>query len=109
MSSDRRYFPKGTLLATIIGIAHDLSKPQGLGILHFKEGPIPDDVLDAIVEYGNDAIPASMDYVLGRAVKLNVFHDADNGQYFIHPPWFDHSDKQLEELFRLCDEAREAA
>ena len=74
---------------------YDLSRPQGLGMLHFVPGPLSDDEAKAFIE---DDGTVSMDYVSGRACKFNVFEE--NGKLFISDSWYDHTDGQLAELLR---------
>lgn len=86
---------------------YDLSRPQGMGHIHYKPGPIPDEVLDGIMSTyspeaghgGNPGVALNMDYVLGRAVKMTV--TAVRERWFIRPYWYDHTDGQLKELLTL--------
>lgn len=77
---------------------YNLSVPQGLGFLHFEEGGLTDKEVEAILERGekDKRIRLSMDYVKGRACKMTVFKDGD--RLFFRAPWYDHTDRQLEEL-----------
>lgn len=90
----------GADLATVIREAYALSKPQGLGYLHYKDGPLPQPELEAIVARHAESrdLAASMDYVMGRAVKLVVFRKGDKLE--IRDEWFDHSPDQLAELLK---------
>jgi len=82
---------------------YDLSQPQGLGHLHFEEGKLSDEeakeILDEFKKPGH--IPSDvilhMDYVKGRACKMVVWTRA-NGTIYMRDSWFDHTDKQLDEL-----------
>lgn len=85
----------GVDLVTLIKKAYDLSSPQGMGFLHFKDEPMSDEEAKSqIREQGRYAV--SMDYVAGRAVKFAVFREGD--KLFIYNAWFDHRLHQLEKL-----------
>lgn len=75
-----------------------LSRPQGMGFIHFEEGPLPDDLADAIVAHRKDDsyIALSMDYVKGRACKMVMWRDGD--KLVIRNTWFDHHPDDLREL-----------
>lgn len=87
-------------LAALIKNAYTLSVPMGLGMLHFKAGPLSDEQVCAIIEAGayhsRSEIAVNMDYVNGRAVKLTVFRKED--RLYIRKEWYDHSDADLKEL-----------
>lgn len=93
-------------LPGVIAAAYALSKPQGMGFIHAIEGPIPKDVLDAIIHAplercGLNRIGIALDYVLGRALKLTILYDGANDRFFlsgIDRGWFDHSLEQWEDL-----------
>lgn len=87
-------------LVAIVQHAYDLSKPQGMGYMHFVEGPLP---LEEAKEYVrmNGEIAISLDYIRGRACKLVVFRDEDG--LWMRGDWFDHSDEALQELVRRID------
>lgn len=79
---------------------YELSVPQGLGILHFKEGGLTDEEAKKIlVNYRNDKmIYLDMDYVEGRACKMTVFRKGK--KLFFRLPWYDHTDIQSEKLLK---------
>lgn len=85
----------------IVKAAYALSRPQGFGFLHAKEGPLSDEEAQAILDRqrpgGN--IVASMDYVKGRACKMTIFRK--NDRHLIRKNWFDHSDRDLEQLLEM--------
>lgn len=89
----------GVDLRALVRAAYDLSQPQGMGFLHAKDGPIPEEQVEKVIAKGEDypRRPVSMDYVLGRAVKLTVFRD-DDDRLWIYNRWYDHGDWQLTEL-----------
>ena len=89
-----------------------MSVPVGLGHLHHKPGPLDDATLSDIVRYGtphgqhtgSNHMAMRMDYVQGRAVKMNVYmhddeplpgEDTTHTGYYIDNSWHDHSDEQL--------------
>lgn len=90
-------------LPHVISKAFDLSQPQGMGYLHYKPGPIPEDTLDRILERtdNNEGYRkgVSLDYVEGRAVKLYIPYEPEYGYYMEDDGrWFDHSNEAWEEL-----------
>lgn len=87
----------GCDLRLLVQKAYELSRPQGLGFMHAKPGPLSDQEVDSILSRSHVGRPVSMDYVNGRAVKLNVRRDAD-GRLWIRPNWYDHTRMQLSEL-----------
>jgi hypothetical protein len=85
-------------LAKLIQEVYALSEAQGLGVLHYISGPIPEEEVDRIIKRHekDERIAASMDYVLGRACKMTVFRK--DGKTFINKRWFDHSEASMKEL-----------
>lgn len=90
----------GVNLVKLCQEAYALSRPQGLGYMHFQEGALPEDEARLIVgQFASDRhIALSLDYVKGRACKLTVRRDADSDKLYIGGQWFDHSDGALREL-----------
>lgn len=77
---------------------YDLSKPQGMGFLHFQAGGLTDEEAGEIIQAtARGRIAVSMDYVRGRACKMHVIID-ETGALFIDDDWYDHSDRQFDEL-----------
>lgn len=79
--------------------AYVLSMPQGLGFLHYTPAPLSDEEAKKIVECSKGfvgGIVLSMDYVNGRACKMNVWEK--NGKLHITDSWYDHTDDQLRRL-----------
>lgn len=91
-------------LPKVIAKAFDLSVPQGMGFLHFKEGGIPEGVLIAILSQVDEAETpyfkrVSMDYVQGRAVKLHIQYDENEQKWRLDGDrWYDHSGAAWQEL-----------
>lgn len=87
-------------IADIVGAAYNLSRPQGMGQLHYRPGPLSAEEIEHIIgtqlRQGNPISRLSMDYIKGRAVKMTVF--ITGGKKYIRFPWYDHSKGQLEEL-----------
>ncbi len=75
---------------------YELSVPQGLGWLHATSKPLSDEDVEEILGRGDDQIALRMDYVQGRSCKMTLFKE--NGTYQMNTPWYDHTDKQLQEL-----------
>jgi hypothetical protein len=76
--------------------AYELSKPQGLGFLHFEPGGLSDSEAQKFVKMCSDARGVNYDYVNGRSMKLHI--DIENGESFIQDSWYDHTGSQLREL-----------
>jgi hypothetical protein len=85
-------------LDKLVRTAYALSRPQGLGFIHAKDGGLDDETLQAILKRGegDQWCAVSMDYVHGRAVKFNVRRIDD--RLYIDNQWFDHSTGQLKQL-----------
>lgn len=80
--------------------AYALSRPQGLGFLHYEKGGLSEEEAQELVDYQalSTHTALSLDYVKGRAVKLHVFKR--NGKLSIRDDWYDHSPAQDAELWR---------
>lgn len=86
----------GVDLVALAKAAYDLSKPQGMGFLHYEPGGLTDEQAQSLVNDEGNRCALSLDYVAGRAVKLTVFRDGD--KLAMRDSWYDHSDSQLREL-----------
>lgn len=86
----------GVDLTKLVQEAYALSRPQGLGTMHFQPGGLSEADAKAITDRERGNIAASMDYVKGRACKMTVFRQ--DGKLFIRDAWFDHSAAQLKTL-----------
>jgi hypothetical protein len=94
--------------------AFELSRPQGLGFIHHREGPLEEEAVQEIMSRGYNRLLADMDYVHGRSCKFHVRQSEDDGFMLLDPSWYDHSDYQLDELLTSLGvenpaEARESA
>jgi len=87
----------GVDLRKFVRDVYDLSRPQGLGAMHYAPGPLPEHMIDAILAKRYASVIISMDYVVGRACKMAVIQTED-GKLQIHTPWYDHTDDHLREL-----------
>lgn len=85
----------GVNLADFAKKVYELSRPQGMGFLHYQPKPLTDDEANNLVKE-DGRWPLDMDYVNGRACKMTVFRDGD--KLHIHDNWYDHSSEQLNEL-----------
>lgn len=93
----------GTDLKVFVKKVYELSKPQGMGMLHYEPGDLDDATADEIVRsaaYHNPRFPIQLDYLKGRACKMTVTADGD--RLYIQKSWYDHSPEQLEELLKVC-------
>lgn len=98
----------GVDLSKFVREAYNLSRPQGLGYLHHREGGLPEDELQAILKRDENSkyYAVSMDYVMGRAVKMTVHKSGD--RLVINDRWFDHSDEALKTLLDRCGVTQDA-
>lgn len=74
---------------------YDLSRPQGMGVMHFQPGGLSDADATALIQ---DDGTVSMDYIQGRACKMHV--RSEDGKLTISDSWYDHTDDQLLSLLR---------
>ena len=100
----------GVDLKTFVKKVYELSSPQGMGMMHFTPEPMTDEMADKIISRGHDDCgfptrqsddrPVNMDYVGGRACKMNVMKKED--KLWISNSWYDHTDAQLKQLLAAC-------
>ena len=95
--SNRIYIPKEKL-PLLVREVYERSEPAGMGFLHYKPGPLPQELLEAILS-NPDRI--HMDYVLGRACKMTVRRDGD--RYYIANYWPDHSPSEFAQLLGVLN------
>ncbi len=77
----------------IIKAVYDLSRPQGLGFLHYSPEPLTDE--QALACIPKPEMPQlHLDYIRGRACKFVLLTDPD-GRYFDATYWLDHTDEDL--------------
>jgi hypothetical protein len=72
---------------------YEMSQPQGMGMLHFTPGPLPEEEAKRYIRADGHV---SMDYVNGRACKMHT--RIEDGRMVMSDRWYDHSDEQLAEL-----------
>ena len=106
----------GVDLRKFVAKAYELSKPQGLGFLHYEEGGLSESEIDEIIEAGgtgwnNRLTDMNLDYVKGRSVKMNVFNREGSAYaiqegieryIFLTHGWYDHTDEQFVDLLEAC-------
>ena len=85
-------------LPLLIQTAYALSSPQGLGMLAYEGGPMPERDVQDILSRPDARVRLSMDYALGRSVKLAVVKDREEHSYLKNEPWYDHSEKDRSQL-----------
>lgn len=85
----------GVDLPALVKAAYSLSQPQGMGVMHFVEGDLPDQEAIQIAARADERY-LNVDYLHGRAVKLSVFRE--DGRLFIQKRWYDHTVAQLAQL-----------
>jgi len=83
-------------LREAIAEAYNLSSPQGLGLLHYREEPLDEQTIDEIMPKSGSDGNIRMDYVHGRSCKFHIFHQ--EGKHYVRPHWYDHNFSQLERL-----------
>lgn len=94
----RMYFTEQELPA-FVAAAYELSRPQGLGFLHFEAGPLPPNaVAEIVAQPAHRRFRLSMDYIGGRAVKMTVHVDPDGRLWIEADHWHDHSPNDLAAL-----------
>lgn len=81
-----------SMLVDLVKAAYDLSKPVGMGFLHFRPEPLTDEQASSYIE---DNGTVRLDYVNGRSVKMTVFIDKNTKTLYISDSWYDHSDDDL--------------
>jgi hypothetical protein len=89
----------GVMLPELVKEVYNLSSPQGLGALHFKEGGLTNEEVNEVLDtpkYSN--IVVSMDYIKGRACKMAVYKKDDS--VYIRYPWFDHTHEDFVALLK---------
>jgi len=86
----------GANLIDVVKAAYDLSKPVGMGFMHYTPEPLTDDEARELINGDRSGVALSLDYVKGRACKLVVFKDEE--RLFVRKDWYDHSDSDLDKL-----------
>jgi hypothetical protein len=94
---NRIYIPQEKL-ATLVREVYNLSAPAGMGMLHYQPGPLPENIVQEIVENPRGI---HMDYVFGRQCKMSVYKEGD--QHYIFKRWHDHSESQPTQLLTALD------
>jgi len=97
----------GVDITKLVCAVYDLSQPQGMGMLHFKPGPLPIEDAEDIIKRGEKSNYSDgsltpiiyMDYVMGRSCKFTLYRDKDGG-LFIKKYWYDHTEEQLHTLLQ---------
>lgn len=85
----------GANMVNLVKQAYAVSRPQGMGLMHYQPGGLTNDEARAIADAKGGI---HMDYVKGRAVKLSVV--TFEGRQYIPNWWFDHTAEELIELLR---------
>lgn len=99
MSTYKQIDITGVDLAKFVKDVYDLSRPQGMGFLHARDGALDDaTVAQIIAQTERKPLRLYMDYVHGRACKMGV--SEKDGKLLINDRWFDHSEHALNELLR---------
>ena len=94
----------GCDLVALVKKAYELSKPQGMGHLQFREGPLTDEQAKFLIRE-TTRYPIDLDYVAGRAVKLTARYN-DEGKLMIPASWYDHTDDELSQLLQAVGVTR---
>ena len=93
----------GIDLVKFVKKVYELSKPLGLGHLHFTPEPLTDEEAKKIIRTKKDLYDCIiyMDYVKGRACKMTVWER--DGRLQIINNWYDHTCNQFKELLEHCE------
>lgn len=92
----------GVDLRKLVQAVYRNSRPQGLGMLHFKEGDLSSEEVEEIVgdvRVSGVGSVLRLDYVNGRACKFGLFRD-ENGGLWIQKAWYDHSELDLRRMLK---------
>jgi len=95
--------PKNVDMRLLIKTVYDLSKPQGLGFMHYNENDaLTDEECDKIIDTFKDdkRLALSLDYLKGRSCKFHVNRIKDSDELEIYDKWYDHNDEQLATLLQ---------
>lgn len=84
-------------LIEIVKAAYDLSRPVGMGYLHYDPEPLTNEKATDLIDLKSENV-VSLDYVKGRAVKFRVFKE--NNKLYIRDSWYDHTESDLQELLK---------
>lgn len=91
----------GVHLAKVAQVAYNLSRPQGLGFLHYQPGEISLDQAKTLVKPSPfDGLVLYLDYVAGRAVKMAIYEEG--GKLYMERRWFDHTVEDMRTLLKEC-------
>ena len=92
----------GVDLRKLVQAVYRNSRPQGLGILHFKEVDLSSEEVEKIVGEvrvsGTGAV-LYLDYVNGRACKFSLIRD-ESERLWVRKQWFDHSELDLHRMLK---------
>ena len=75
-----------------------------MGHLHFKPEPLTNEEAKQLIEKGERCV-LSMDYVKGRACKMDVRQEGD--KLTISDTWYDHTDRIYQRLLDCFDIKRD--
>ena len=84
----------GVDLRKLVQAVYKNSRPQGLGLRHFREGPLTSEEVEKIVgevRVSGTGTALSLDYVNGRACKFSLIRD-ESERLWVRKQWFDHSE-----------------
>jgi hypothetical protein len=98
---------KNISLVKVLQAAYDLSIPAGMGVFHFKPGPLSDNEASEIIAMSMTDGGINFDYIKGRGLKLFIRKETD-GSFSIGDAWYDHTDAQLKNLLKVLGVSVEA-
>lgn len=94
----------GVTARQLIQAAYAQSSPQGLGYLHFEDGPLSEADTDRLIEAQRTDKDIHLDYVNGRACK---FYAVKRGEHwYILARWYDHSEHDVTKLLEALKQER---
>jgi len=85
-------------MVELLKTVYDLSKPQGMGFLHFMTTPMTVEEATKLLNVHRSPRGYHFDYINGRACKFNIFFDGE--KHYINDSWYDHTNKDFETLLK---------
>lgn len=79
----------GVDLQEMIRKAYELSKPFGLGYIHYKEGPLTELELEMIWSKCQTKSGIYIDYLVGRSMKFRILRHGERDYFYLD--WYDHN------------------
>jgi len=88
----------GIDMVRAVQVVYSLSKPQGMGYMHYVPGELPREEAKKLVREDHD-FPVTLDYVKGRACKFHI--QRKDGDLWTNDSWYAHSKEDFENLLSI--------